>query len=121
MSKRRIPQRGDVYWVNPNPVAGKEMQNMHPFVVITVKEINRFGVSITVPVTSAGKFAREMGLTVVISGRQINGVAVCNQVRSFDLQERVRQGSAQYIETLEDALVQDIVDHVVSVIDPEED
>lgn len=120
MSRSRIPQRGDVYWVNPNPVSGREMENMHPFVVITVKEINRLGVSITVPVTSGGNFARNMGLTVVISGFQTNGVAVCNQVRSFDLQERMRQGSAKYIETLDDYLVQEIVDRVVSVIDPED-
>ena len=120
MTRSRIPQRGDIYWVDPNPVKGREMKNMHPFVVITVKEINRLGVSITVPITTAGNFARDMGLAVVISGYQTNGVAICNQVRSFDLQERVRQGTAKYIESLDDFLVQEIVDRVVSVIDPED-
>ena len=85
MSRKRIPQRGDIYWIDPNPVAGKEMKNKHPFVVITLKEINRLGIAMTVPITSGGNFARNMGLTVSISGYQTNGVEVCNQVRSFDI------------------------------------
>jgi len=118
MPKRRVPERGDLYWVNPNPTAGDEMKDMHPFIVITPKEINQLGVCMTVPVTTGGKFSREMGLTVVISSSQTVGVAVCHQVRSFDLEARVKQGSAQYIETLDSVIINDIVDRVVSVIDP---
>ena len=118
MSKKRIPQRGDIYWIDPNPVAGKEMKNTHPFVVITLKEINRLGVAMTVPIISGGNFARDMGLTVAISGYETTGIAVCNQVRSFDIEERVKQGSAKYIETLNDYLINEIVARVVSVIDP---
>ena len=40
MIRRRAPLQGDVYWVNPNPVAGREMKDRHRFVVITPKEIN---------------------------------------------------------------------------------
>jgi mRNA interferase ChpB len=39
MIRRRIPQRGDVYWINPNPVAAREMKNRHRFVVVTTDEI----------------------------------------------------------------------------------
>jgi mRNA interferase ChpB len=41
--KPRIAQRGDIYWLDPNPIVGREMQNRHRFVVITVKEINALG------------------------------------------------------------------------------
>ncbi len=51
MIRRRIPQRGDVYWIDPNPIAGREVRDRHRFVVITLKEINALGVSVTVPVT----------------------------------------------------------------------
>ena len=61
---------------------------------------------------------REMGLAVVITGHDTNGVAVCNQVRTFDLEARMRAGSAQYIETLDEATTGEIVARVVSVIDP---
>lgn len=118
MSKRLIPQRGDVYWIDPNPTTGREMNNKHRFVVITPKEINALGIAITVPVTTGGKLFRDIGLTVAITGHDTTGVAVCNQVRSFDIEARVRAGSAKYIERLNDDIIDEITDRVVSVIDP---
>lgn len=118
MIRRRVPQQGDVYWVNPNPVAGREMKDRHRFVVITSKEINALGVAMLVPITSGGAAMREMGLTVAVSGHDTNGVAVCNQVRTFDLEARTRAGSAEYVETLDEATTGEIVARVVSVIDP---
>jgi mRNA interferase ChpB len=116
--RRRIPQQGDVYWVNPNPVAGREMKDLHRFVVITPKEINALGVAMLVPITSGGAAMRKMGLTVAISGHDTNGVAVCNQVHTFDLDARTRAGTAKFIETLDEATIGEIVARVVSVIDP---
>ena len=118
MSKRPLPQRGDVYWIDPNPIAGREIKDRHRFVVITPKEINALGIAMTVPVTRGGLFARATGLTVPILGHDTTGVAVCNQVRSFDLDARVRAGSARFIETLDAATVDEIVSRVISVIDP---
>ena len=54
-----------------------------------------------------------------ITGHDTSGVAVCNQVRSFDIDARVRTGSARYIETLDQATADEIVARVVSAIDPE--
>jgi mRNA interferase ChpB len=118
MSRKGTPDRGDVYWVDPNPIHGREMRNKHPFVVITPKEVNKFGISMMVPITSGGNFSRAKGFTVVISGHQTNGVAICNQVRSFDLESRVTDGMVEYIETLEECLTDEIVDKVLSLIDP---
>lgn len=118
MVRSNVPKRGDVYWIDPNPVAGREMMNRHRFVVITPKEINALGVSMTVPITSGGGFTRSVGLAVVISGHETTGVAVCNQVRSFDIPARVQQKTAQYIETLDAATMNEIVARVVSAIDP---
>ncbi|KQZ94716.1 MULTISPECIES: type II toxin-antitoxin system PemK/MazF family toxin [unclassified Pseudomonas] len=118
MVRRQPPKRGDVYWIDPNPVAGREMMNRHRFVVITPSEINSLGVSMTVPITSGGSFSRHVGLAVVISGYETNGVAVCNQVRSFDIEQRVRDGSARFIERLDDATMSDIIARVISAIDP---
>jgi len=118
MVRRQPPQRGDVYWIDPNPVAGREMMNRHRFVVITPREINALGVSMTVPVTSGGNFSRYMGLAVAITGHETNGVAVCNQVRSFVIEQRVRDGTAKFIERLDDVTMSDIVDRVISAIDP---
>lgn len=120
MIRRRIPGAGDVYWIDPNPIAGREMRDRHRFVIITKKEINALGVAMAVPITSGGSFARNMGLTVAISGHDTVGVAVCNQVRSFDIEARERAGSARYVETLDAQTTGEIVARVLSVIDPDE-
>lgn len=116
---RRIAERGDIYWIDPNPVAGREMKDRHRFVVITPRAINALGVAMTVPVTSGGERARSCGLTVPISGHDTSGVAVCNQVRTFDLEARVAAGTARHIETLDAATTEEIVARVISVIDPD--
>lgn len=120
MVRSSVPRRGDIYWIDPNPVAGREMKDRHAFVVITPYEINALGVSMTVPVTTGGAFTRNVGLAVPIIGHRTTGVAVCNQVRSFDIEARVRGGTARYVETLDDATIGEIVARVVSAIDPAE-
>jgi mRNA interferase ChpB len=94
------------------------MKDRHRFVVITPREINALGVCMTVPVTTAGGFSRGVGLAVPITGHETSGVAVCNQVRSFDIEARVRAGSARFIETIDPSIADEIVSRVVSAIDP---
>jgi mRNA interferase ChpB len=118
MVRSDVPRRGDVYWIDPNPVAGREMKDRHRFVVITPRQINALGVSMTVPITTGGSFARDVGLAVPVTGHETTGVAVCNQVRSFDVPARVREGSARFIETLDEATMDEIVARVVSAVDP---
>ena len=114
----RIAQPGDVYWLGANPVAGRKMKNRHRLVVITLRAINALGVAMLVPVTSGGDFARNMGLAVPLAGAMTNGVAVCNRVRSFDLEAREKAGSARYLETLDAEITNEIISRVLSVIDP---
>jgi mRNA interferase ChpB len=118
MVRSDVPRCGDVYWIDPNPVSGREMKDRHRFVVITPRQINALGVSMTVPITTGGAFARHAGLAVMVSGHETTGVAVCNQLRSFDIAARVRAGSARFIETLDNATMDEIVARVVSAIDP---
>jgi mRNA interferase ChpB len=118
MIRCRVPQRGDVYLVNPDPTTGHEMKGCHPYVVITPKEINSFGVSVVVPIFSGGA-AMRMGLTVPIQGHKTQGVAVCHQVRTFDLDVRQAEGTAFFIESLDPATISEIVARTISVIDPE--
>ena len=118
MVRSAVLKRGDVYWIDPNPVAGREMKDWHCFVVITPVEINRLGVSMTVPITSGGDFTRRSGLAVAVTGHETTGVALCNQVRSFDIAARVQLKRARYQETLDRATMDAIIDRVVSAIDP---
>jgi mRNA interferase ChpB len=111
-------ERGDVFWIDPNPVAGREMRDRHPFVVITPVQINALGLIMAVPITSGSAFAKARGLTVAIHGDRISGVAVCNQVRTFDLTARVQAGSARFVERIDESAAEEIVARVLSVIDP---
>ena len=120
MVRGGVPRCGDVYWIDPNPVAGRELKDRHRFVVITPHQINSLGVSMTVPITTGGIFTRNAGLAVAVTGHDTNGVAVCNQVRSFDIAARVHAGSARFIEALDKATMNEIVARVISAIDPEE-
>ena len=117
-TRRGAPRPGEVFWIDPNPMLGRELRDRHRFVVVTPEFINRLGVVMTVPITSGGMFARLTGLTVAITGRDTTGVAVCNQVRSFDIEARVRAGSARYVETLDAATIDEIIGRVLSIIDP---
>ena len=121
MVRSDVPRCGDVYWIDPNPTSGRETMDRHRFAVITPRQINALGVSMTVPITTGGAFARNVGLAVMVSGHATTGVAVCNQVRSFDIPARVRAGSARFIETLDKAIMDEIVARVVSAIDPRTD
>ena len=47
MVRSDVPRCGDVYWIDPNPVSGREMKDRHRFVVITPRQINALGVSMT--------------------------------------------------------------------------
>lgn len=119
MIGRKIPDRGDVYWIDPNPVIGRETKDRHRYVVISPKAINRFGVAITVAITGGGGGPRESGgLTVPISGHDTHGVAVCTQVRSFDIHAHEDKNGARYVETLDKATTDEIALRVASVIEP---
>lgn len=86
--------------------------------MITPREINMVGMCLTVPITRAGAFTRKAGLAVNILGQKTTGVALCNQVRALDILERVKQKSAQHVDTLDAATTNEIVARVVSMIDP---
>lgn len=118
MTKQKAIRKGDVYWIDPNPISGREMKDKHRFVVLTTKEINALGIVMTVPITSGGAHLRNMGITTPITGHDTTGIAVCNQVRSFDLEARIKAGTAKYIETLDETTTADIINRVISILDP---
>ena len=117
MIKTQVPERGDVYLIDPDP-QGRDMKNRHRFIVITRSEINQLGAASTVPVSKGSTFSQSTGLTVAIHGYDTTGVAVCNQVRTFDITDKLRQGSAKFVERLNDNIMMEIINRVVSIIDP---
>jgi mRNA interferase MazF len=53
-SKRWVPDRRDMIWINCNPQAGREMRDFHPLLVLSPQAFNqRTGIVIGLPMTTA--------------------------------------------------------------------
>jgi mRNA interferase ChpB len=86
----RVPSRGEIWFVNLNPTAGREQQGQRPVLVVSEKDFNRLGLCVVCPITQGGQQSRFAGFAVTLmgSGTQTQGVVMCNQPRTVDLAAR---------------------------------
>lgn len=103
----RIPRRGDVYWVNLDPVVGTEIRKTRPAVVVSNDSCNRYGTRVVVlPITSNVDSVYPGEALVDVKGRP--GRALGDQIRSIDkrrLKSRVATLTADEMTRIDDALV----------------
>ena len=89
--KRTKFNRGDIVRLNLNPTAGREQQgDFRPALIISPAAFNVSGLVLIAPVTQGGDFARYAGFAVPLSGSgtETQGVVLCNQIRTVDLEAR---------------------------------
>ncbi len=99
--------RGDIYLISLDPTLGHEQQGKRPVLVISPKVFNyATKMPIVLPITSGGRFARNLGFAVVITGGKTHGVVRCDQPRALDFTAR----QAQFLEHLDT----DILDEVMA-------
>lgn len=106
-------ERGDIYLVSLDPAVGHEQQGKRPVLVISPGKFNRLtGVSIVLPITTGGNFARTAGFAVSLmgAGTRTTGIVRCDQPRSIDLRAR----GAKRLESIPGH----IIDEVLSKIGP---
>lgn len=82
-------ERGDVYFVNLNPVQGREQAGERPVLVLSIDAINRLPLVVTVVVgTKGANIPRDYPTNVRIppeeSGLPTETVFLCFQIRSLD-------------------------------------
>ncbi len=82
-------QRGDIYFVDLNPVQGREQAGHRPVVVLSIDSINQLPLVVTVVVGTKGEnVSRDYPTNVRISppesGLLIESVFLCFQLRSLD-------------------------------------
>jgi len=82
-------QRGEIYFVNLNPVQGREQAGQRPVLVLSIDSINRLPLVVTVVVgTKGGNVPRDYPTNVRVSpaesGLPTETVFLCFQVRSLD-------------------------------------
>lgn len=82
-------QRGEIYFVNLNPVQGREQAGQRPVLVLSVDSINRLPLVVTVVVgTKSANVTRDYPTNVRVStaesGLPMETVFLCFQLRSLD-------------------------------------
>jgi mRNA interferase MazF len=82
-------QRGEIYFVDLNPVKGREQAGNRPVLVLSIDAINRLPLVVTVVVgTKGSNVSRDYKTNVRVapadSGLPMETVFLCFQVRSLD-------------------------------------
>ena len=102
----RPPRRGDVFWVNLDPVVGTEIRKTRPAVVVSNDSCNRFGARVVVlPITSNVDSLYPGEAMIDVKGRP--GRALGDQIRSIDkrrLKARVSTLTADEMARVDEAL-----------------
>ncbi|EMB2824050.1 type II toxin-antitoxin system ChpB family toxin [Pseudomonas aeruginosa] len=114
--KRAKYGRGDIVRLNLNPTAGREQQgDFRPALVLTPAAYNATGLAVIAPITQGGDFARYAGFAVTLSGAgtETQGVILCNQIRSVDLEAR----GAKRIEVAPDVVIEDALARVQALFE----
>ncbi len=81
--------RGDVYFVDLNPVKGKEQAGTRPVLVLSIDAINKLPLVVTVVVGTKGEnisrdFKTNVRIAAKESGLPLETVFLCFQIRSLD-------------------------------------
>ena len=107
-------KRGDIYFVDLDPVQGREQRGHRPVFIITPEAFNRLSAPLVAPITSGGAFARHRGFAVELSGRalRIQGVVLCNQLRTLDIAAR----NGRFVESAPNEVVSDVLARIATLI-----
>ncbi len=92
-TRRYVPGRGDVVWLQFNPQAGHEQAGHRPALVLSPLPYNRrTGLMLCCPITTQVK---GYPFEVAIRARGIRGVALADQVKSLDWGARSARKAAK--------------------------
>lgn len=121
MVKERIPQRGEIWHFDPNPIAGRELRDKHYCIVITDGQLNAaLGVAMCCPISTVANVARSVGVTVTVTPMDtergdVRGVVLCHQMRALDLNAR----GATFETVAEETLLREVIFKLTNLIDPQ--
>ena len=82
-------RRGEIYFVNLNPVQGREQSGQRPVLVLSIDAINHLPLVVTVVVGTKGQNVRRdyptnVRVSTAESGLPMETVFLCFQLRSLD-------------------------------------
>ena len=114
-----MPDRQDVIWIDCNPQVGREMRDIHPFLVLSPRIFNqKTSLVIGLPMTTADYNADNPFAVVVgaAKGRKAGKTSfvLCHQPKSFDW--RLRGARAHPLKTLPDLLFKQVCGRLNQII-----
>jgi len=84
--KKYVPERGDIVFTNFDPSAGHEQAMKRPALVLSPGIFNaKVGLALVAPITSR---VRGHGFEVMVNGKKMTGVVLCQQIKMIDYQAR---------------------------------
>lgn len=101
---RRIPDRGDVFWLEFQPQSGHEQQGRRPALILSPASYNgKVGLAVLCPVTTQVKgYPFEVLLPAGLPAR---GAILSDQVKSLDWRSR----KARFLCRLPDAVIEEVL------------
>jgi mRNA interferase MazF len=110
VARKYVPGRGDIVWLDFDPQLGHEQKGRRPALVLSPASYNgKIGLALFCPITSHEKgYPFEVG----IRGEKINGVALSDQIKSFDWRGR----KVKFIAKAKDSEMAEIIENVKALI-----
>jgi mRNA interferase MazF len=101
------PQQGEVYWSDPDPTRGQEQAKPRPFAIVSVDQLNRagLGLSLAVPLTRTD-FRSPLHLEIPASegGLKERSFAMPEQLRAISHERLSKRLGTLRPKTLEELL-----------------
>ena len=114
-----VPDRQDIIWIDCNPQVGREMRDVHPFLVLSPKNFNeKTSLVIGLPMTTAeyntdNPFAVAVGVAKGGKAGKTSYV-LCHQPKSFDW--RLRGARAHPLKALSGALFKQVRERLNQIV-----
>ena len=118
--KSWVPERQDIIWIDCNPQVGREMRNVHPFLVLSPRVFNeKTSLVIGLPMTTAeynadNPFAVAVGKASGRSKPAQTSYVLCHQPKSFDW--RLRKAKPHPLGALSNALLAQVCERLNQII-----
>lgn len=108
--KQYVPDRGDLVWLDFNPVRGHEQGGRRPSLILSTREYNLISkLAIVCPITSQIK---GYPFEVQFKNKNISGVILADHIRNVDWAER----NADKIGTVSETVIAEVQGHIQKLV-----
>ncbi|MBN2356668.1 endoribonuclease MazF [candidate division KSB1 bacterium] len=102
-----VPDRGDIVWIQLNPLSGHEQAGRRPAIILSPIKYNiKTGLCICCPITSQEKdYPFEVKMPV---GSPVAGVVLADRIKNLDWQAR----EAQFVCKIPDSVIEQAIEKI---------